>query len=96
MKTLTIKDLARTEELGRTAMAAVRGGYTMSAPSSYSLCPWPTQYSPSGDSSIHADQSLQQYQNVVNTTANDSAFLSGVHATSTTSQFGQNNVLVYR
>jgi len=95
MKTLTIKDLARTEELGRGAMAAVRGGYKMDAPSCLDC--WPTkEYSPSGDSSIHADQSLQQYQNVVNATANDSAFLSGVHATNTTSQFGQNNILVYR
>lgn len=95
MKNLTIKDLARTEELGRDAMAAVRGGYKMGTPS-YLDC-WPsTQYSPSGDSSIHADQSLQQYQSVVNATANDSAFLSGVHATNNTSQFGQNNILVYR
>jgi hypothetical protein len=95
MKTLTIKDLARTEELGRSAMAAVHGGYKMGAPS-YLDC-WPSkEYSPSGDSSIHADQSLQQFQSVVNATANDSAFLSGVHATNNTTQFGQNNILVSR
>ena len=98
MKTLTIKDLARTEELGRGAMAAVRGGYKMCAPStpSYSLCPPPSEYSPGGDSSIHADQSLSQFQNVVNATANDAAFLSGVHVTNNTTQFGQNNILVSR
>lgn len=96
MKNLTIKELARTEALGRDAMAAVRGGYNMGAPSSYSLLPYPVNYSPSGDSSIHATQGLQQYQNVVNATANDAAFLSGVDATNTTSQFAQNNILVYR
>ena len=32
MKTLIIKDLARTEELNHTAMAGVRGGMKMSAP----------------------------------------------------------------
>jgi hypothetical protein len=103
MKTLTIKDLARSEVLAHSAMAAVRGGYSASmcapsyslCPPSYSLCPSPQQY-PSGDSSIHATQDLAQFQNVVNATANDSAFLSGVHATNTTSQFGQNNIVVGR
>ena len=57
MKTLTIKDLARADELGRDAMAAVRGGYTMSAPTpSYALRPMPPAHTPSGDSSIHIDQ----------------------------------------
>jgi hypothetical protein len=99
MKTLTIKDLARTEQLGRDAMAAVRGGYKMDSykPSyspSYSFAP--PSYPSGGDSSIHVDQDLQQLQSVVNSTANGSGFLSGVHATNDTSQFGQNNVLVYR
>lgn len=96
MKTLTIKDLARTEDLDRGAMAAVRGGYNAACAPSYSLTPYPIAYNPSSDSSVHANQDLQQYQNVVNATANDSAFLSGVHVTNTTKQFGQNNVLVYR
>jgi hypothetical protein len=95
MKTLTINDLARTEQLDRHAMAAVRGGFKMGAPS-YSLHPMPPTYSPSGDSSIHATQDLQQYQNVINATANGSGFLQGVHASNDTSQFGQNNVVVYR
>jgi hypothetical protein len=97
MKTLTIKDLAVTCELGHSAMSAVRGGYKMSAPTqSYPLCPTPPSYPSSGDSSIHVDQSLQQYQSVLNSTANGSGFVDGVHATNDTSQFGQNNVLVYR
>jgi hypothetical protein len=95
MKTLTINDLARTEQLDRRAMAAVRGGFKMGAPS-YSLLPMPHSYSPSGDSSIHATQDLQQYQNVINATANGSGFLEGIHASNDTSQFGQNNLVVYR
>jgi hypothetical protein len=95
MKTLTIKDLARTEQLDRHAMAGVRGGVKMGTPS-YSLHPMPPSYSPSGDSSIHATQNLQQYQNVINATANGSGFLEGVHASNDTSQFGQNNLVVYR
>jgi hypothetical protein len=95
MKTLTIKDLARAEELGRDAMAAVRGGYSMSTPS-YSTFKLPSPHSPAGDSSIHVDQNLLQYQDVLNATANGSGFVSGVHANNNTSQFGQNNVLIYR
>jgi hypothetical protein len=98
MKTLTIKDLARTEQLGAEAMANVRGGYNMGSqycqPSSFSLCPMPSSYSPSSDSSVHATQGLSQFQNVVNATANGSAFLNGVHVTNNTSQFGQNNISV--
>ena len=33
MKTLIIADLARTEQLDRTAMSAVRGGFRMFSPS---------------------------------------------------------------
>jgi hypothetical protein len=97
MKTLTIKDLAATCELDHSAMSAVRGGHSMSAPStSYQMFPTMPSYPSSGDSSIHADQSLQQYQSVLNATANGSGFVDGVHAKNDTSQFGQNNVLVYR
>ena len=88
MKKLIIKDLARTEELGRTEMAAVRGG-TMSMPS------YPVgTYAPKFDSSIHATQDLMQGQLVTNATANGSAFLDYVSATNTTEQYGQNNILV--
>jgi hypothetical protein len=99
MKTLTIKDLAATCELDRGAMAAVRGGFnTMCAPCapSYPVCPPPSYPGAGGDSSIHATQNLAQLQSVVNATANDSAFLGGVHATNDTSQCGQNNIVVYR
>jgi hypothetical protein len=95
MKTLTINDLARSEQLDHCAMAAVRGGFNMSAPT-YSPFKMTPSHSPAGDSSIHVTQDLQQYQNVINATANGSAFLSGVHANNDTSQFGQNNFVVKR
>ena len=87
MKTLIIKDLARTEDMGRTEMAAVRGGM-MSVPSYMPV------YSPKFDSSIHATQDLMQAQQVNNVTANDSAFLDCLHVTNKTKQFGQNNISV--
>jgi hypothetical protein len=89
MKSLTIKDLARTEELDGKAMAAVRGGWTMKSPH-YTI--GDVSYAPSYDSSIAAVQNLAQVQNVTNAVANGSAFLDGVHATNTTSQSGQNNI----
>jgi hypothetical protein len=98
MKTLTIKDLATSCELSRKDMASVRGGHSMGGQStggygmgspSYSLFPMPS-YAPS----VNATQDLRQAQQVINETADGSAFLSGVHVTNNTSQFGQNNVLV--
>ena len=91
MKTLTIKDLARTEELGRSAMAAVRGGMKPGAPSYLfgSLV-----YSPKSDASIHATQDLVQMQDVLNATANGSAFVDDIHVKNHTEQFGQNNIVV--
>jgi hypothetical protein len=91
MKTLIVKDLARTEELGRTEMAAVRGGYSMSS-TGYSMPG--AVYNPTSDSSVHATQGLQQFQSVLNATANGSAFLDNLHVTNNTDQFGQNNILV--
>ncbi|MGJ7915070.1 hypothetical protein ACI48D_06260 [Massilia sp. LXY-6] len=87
MKTLIIKDLALTKELGRSDMAAVRGGHGTSMP-------WMPEYSPKYDSSIKASQDLMQLQDVQNLTANGSAFVSGVHVTNNTDQFGQNNLLI--
>ena len=86
MKTLTIKDLALSCELDHKEMSAVRGGH--GAPS-YPMLPMPT-YAPS----ITAKQDLQQFQQVLNETADGSAFVSGVTVTNNTSQFGQNNLAV--
>ena len=92
MKTLTINDLARTEQLDRSAMSGVRGGWKMSSPS-YSFGDY--KYAPTSDSSLHATQSVVQMQEVVNATANGSAFIDGVHVNNNTSLFGQNNIVAH-
>ena len=90
MKTLIIADLARTEQLDRTAMSAVRGGWKMGMPS-YQY--GDLLYAPSKDSSITATQNLFQDQSVLTATANDSAFVKGVHVNSHVSQDGQNKIV---
>ena len=90
MKTLTIKDLDRAEQLDRSAMAAVRGGWNVFAPS-YKL--GDVSYAPSFDSSINAMQGLSQEQNVMTATANDSAFLSGVSVDNSVHQNGKNKII---
>ena len=90
MNTLIIKDLDRAEQLDRTAMAAVRGGWNVFAPS-YKY--GDVTYAPTSDSSINAVQSLSQMQNVMTATANDSAFLSGVTVNNNTHQNGKNKII---
>jgi hypothetical protein len=90
MKTLTIKDLDRAEQLDRTAMAAVRGGWNVFAPT-YKMGDY--TYAPTSDSSINAMQSLSQQQNVMTATANDSAFLAGVSVNNNTHQNGKNKII---
>jgi len=90
MKTLTIKDLARTDDLDSRSMAAVRGGWSMVEPS------WKVgdvNYSPSFDSSIHATQNLLQQQSVLTSTANGSAFVHGVDVHSDVHQDGKNKII---
>lgn len=91
MKTLTITDLARTEQLDRSAMSAVRGGLNMHS-SSFPK-PGDFTYAPSFDSSINARQNLGQAQDILLATANGSAFLDGVHVDSHVSQDGQNKIV---
>ena len=92
MKTLTIKDLAHTEQLDSGAMALVRGGYglTMYAPG-YKA--GDLSYAPSYDSSITAAQSLFQKQNVLTATANGSAFVHGIDVHSDVHQNGENKII---
>ena len=90
MKTLTIKDLARTEQLDSRGMALVRGGWSMPAPS-YKF--GDVSIMPSADSSIKATQNLLQQQSVATLTANGSAFVHGVDVHSDGRQDGQNNVI---
>jgi hypothetical protein len=90
MKTLTIKDLACSEQLDRTAMASVRGGWKMST----SYCK-PGDLNPTGnfDSSINATQDLMQSQKVLNATANGSAFLHNIDVHNDVSQHGKNLIV---
>ena len=90
MKTLTITDLARTEDLDRNAMNAVRGGWKMGMPS-YQY--GDVFYAPSKDSSITASQNLGQMQEVMTATANGSAFVDGVHVNSNVDQRGENLIV---
>jgi hypothetical protein len=91
MKTLIVKDLARTEELDRTAMATVRGGTKKMGWGGYSF--GDVTYAPSTDSSITASQDLLQMQSVVNATANGSAFLDNVNVHNNVSQDGTNKII---
>ena len=91
MKTLTIKDLDRAEQLDRTAMAAVRGGHNEYYAPSFKMGDF--TYAPSSDSSINAMQSLSQQQNVLTATANDSAFLAGVSVDNNVHQNGKNKII---
>ena len=90
MKTLIIADLARTEDLSSDAMAAVRGGWSMYAPSTKF---GDVSYTPGYDSSIMATQSLFQKQNVLTATANDAAFVHGVDVHSDVHQDGENKII---
>jgi hypothetical protein len=91
MKTLTIKDLARTQQLDRTAMAAVRGGTSMYS-RSYSVDDTKLA-ARRNDSSIQAAQNLTQMQDVFNGTANGSAFLDKIHVDNNVSQDGTNKII---
>jgi hypothetical protein len=91
MKTLIITDLARTETLDRAAMTTVRGGHNQYYAPSYTF--GDITYAPSSDSSIHAAQSLSQFQNVMTATANGSAFVDGVTVNNNVSQDGKNVIV---
>lgn len=95
MKTLTITDLARTEQLDSRAMAAVRGGWSMYSPGfkAPGFKAGDLSYLPSYDSSITATQNLLQQQSVTTATANGSAFVHGVHVNSDVHQDGQNKIV---
>ena len=90
MKTLTIHDLARTEQLDRAALRTVRGGMKMTTPS-YTFGNY--TYAPRSDSSIDATQDLAQFQTVRNSVADGSAFVDNLHVNNNTSLFGQNNIV---
>jgi hypothetical protein len=90
MKTLMIKDLARSDQLDRTAMASVRGGWKMSTTGHTS---GDMNFTRTHDSSVNATQDLTQLQKVLNSTANGSAFIHGVGVRNDVSQDGQNIIV---
>ena len=91
MTTLTIKDLAVTEQLDRSAMAGVRGGMKISMAGYYPH--GDVNYAPSVDSSLRATQNLAQFQTVQNSVADGSAFIGNLHVSNNTALFGQNNIV---
>ncbi|CAN7373368.1 hypothetical protein [Massilia sp. LjRoot122] len=90
MKTLTITDLARSEQLDRPTMAALRGGWKLASPS-YTL--GDVSFAGSTDSSINATQNLGQMQEVLSATANGSAFVDCTSVSSSVSQDGNNKIV---
>jgi hypothetical protein len=82
MKSLTIKDLAITEELDSRAMSAVRGGYLPSFFPGYS--------STTSDLSFNAQQFISQSQNTLNYNGNNVAFASDIHSTVKPTQTANN------
>jgi hypothetical protein len=90
MKNLTVNDLARSEQLDHTAMAAVRGGWKMTRSSQQS---GDLNFTLAHDSSIQATQDLMQVQKALNSTANGSAFIHGVDVRNDVSQDGLNVIV---
>jgi hypothetical protein len=90
MKHLAINDLARNEQLDRTAMAGVRGGFNMGT---FGYKPGDNYHTDSHNSSIYATQDLMQAQKVVNATANGSAFLHNIDVHNDVSQRGKNLIV---
>ena len=100
MHTLTIKDLAVTEQLDRKAMTAVRGGmgssYMPSCAPSYPCSPssWgtPSFDMNKSDFNFNASQSLGQSQNTIVNNGNNVAFASGITANVNPTQTASNNI----
>lgn len=96
MTTLLIKDLARSEQLDRAAMAGVHGG---SGYGGYGGMPkemmgyWGPSYSVDKDVfSFNASQAIGQTQNVLNNNGNNVAFASGITSTVNPTQTANNSI----
>jgi hypothetical protein len=90
MHSLTITDLARTEQLDRPTMAAVRGGWKMGLPA------YPggdLHYAPRADAPITAGQNLMQMQEVLTATASGAAFADCVGVDNKLAQRGDNTIV---
>jgi hypothetical protein len=89
MKSLTIKDLAVTEQLDSRAMQAVRGGY-LAFPSYPDL-----SLSFDNSKTVNVQQLVNQSQNVSNVSGNGNAFTKNFNTTITPTMTGTNHVNVY-
>jgi hypothetical protein len=92
MHSLTITDLARSEQLDRPTMAAVRGGWKMGLPA------YPggaLHVAPRTDASITATQNLMQMQEALTATANGTAFADcvDVDVDNKVAQHGDNTIV---
>ena len=90
MHSLTITDLARSEQLDRPTMAAVRGGWKMDLPA------YPgggLHVAPRKDASIAATQNLVQMQEALTATANGAAFADCIDVASDVEQRGANTIV---
>jgi len=88
MKTLTIKDLSRTAELDRQAMAGVSGG-TYKGWVPYSLSTFDKS---SHSFSFDAQQSIGQSQLTEVNNGNNAAFVSGINSTVKPTQTAKNTI----
>ena len=77
MNTLTIKDLAITEQLDSKAMSAVRGGFGPSS-SYYNFSPI---YAPNNSKKVDATQLINNELNLQSANGNNVAFASGISST---------------
>ena len=91
MKTLTIKDLSRTESLDAKAMSAVRGGMQKEMPK-YLTSYYDGSYS---DSSLTAFQNIDQRQDVFNANGNNVAFSDHITSTVKPDQTANNSIVRY-
>ncbi|MGE5490232.1 MAG: hypothetical protein ACM31P_02995 [Actinomycetota bacterium] len=89
MKTLTIKDLPRTEALDAKAMAAVQGGMMKGMPSYY----WMSAFDGSkNDKSLDVTQKIGQNQETFNFNGNNVAFADGISSKVKPTQTATNTV----
>lgn len=96
MTTLLIKDLAKTDDLDRSAMTRVRGGMGMYQGATKGMYEgmypgMPASFS-SSDFSFDAKQLLGQTQNTVVNNGNNVAFASGITANVNPTQHGTNTI----
>ncbi len=79
---LTIKDLNKTAQLDREALASVRGGHFL----------LPSFFSSKSKLDFSAEQSIGQVQDIVNQNGNNVAFADDIKSVIKPTQRAQNNI----